>query len=52
MAGPGNKQLAGLLFGLGFNTPFLDPCHQHPGVKQAAFGLGRSQSGRDSSGRA
>jgi hypothetical protein len=52
MTGPGRKQRAGLLFGLGLNAPFLDPRYQHPGVEKAAFGLGRGRSGRDSTRRA
>jgi hypothetical protein len=33
MAGAGSKERARFLFALRFDTPFLDPRHQHPGVE-------------------
>jgi hypothetical protein len=33
MPGAGSEKSARLLFGLGFDAPFLDPRDQHPGVE-------------------
>jgi hypothetical protein len=33
MSGAGSEKSARLLFGLGFDAPFLDPRDQHPGVE-------------------
>ena len=33
MARTGSEKSARLLFGLGFDAPFLDPRNQHPGVE-------------------
>jgi hypothetical protein len=41
VTGAGSEESARLLFGPRFDTPFLDPRHQHPGVKQARFCIGR-----------
>ena len=41
MASASSEKSARLLFRLGFNAPFLDPRHQHPGVEEAGFAVGR-----------
>ena len=33
MASTGSEKRARLLFGIGFDAPFLDPRNQHPGVE-------------------
>jgi hypothetical protein len=50
MTSASGEKSARLLFGLSFDTPFLDPRDQHPGVEQAVFCLGRGRRG--SPGRA
>jgi hypothetical protein len=45
VADAGSKERARPLFGLGFHAPFLDPRHQHPGVEEAGFCLGRGLRG-------
>src|SRR5262249_23099025 len=50
VTGAGSEKSACLLFGFGFDAPFLDPRNQHLGVEQAGVCLRRSL--RDGPGRA
>jgi hypothetical protein len=41
VADASHEERARLLCSLSFNAPFLDPRHQHPGVEEAGFAVGR-----------
>jgi hypothetical protein len=51
VTGAGGQERARLRRRLSFDAPLLDPCDQHPGVKEAGLCLWRGLRG-GSSGRA